>query len=317
MAAGSLLVPVTRRELAAAVARSSAERTPSRRPGSTRAPRHPGPLGGPRRRLGPAPRLRAAPGRLVGHRPAPVAPARRAGPAGLLRPDAPAAAQDARLRPERGGDRERRRHRRRHARVGAAGGRRCRRARLLRAVLRHQPDEPALDGLRRRAALPRGRLRPGLGEPDRPPRGLLLRQPPGRRRRVRADRRPPGRTTVRRPLRLLPGAGRRAGPRSPGADARPDAARRRHRRRRRGSAGRSRWRSSAPASRRWRGSTRSASTDPVAGPSVSARPSAMARILVTREQDVAQDEAENRRQERRPAPRGPARSGSGCRPRPG
>ena len=75
---------------------------------------------------------------------------------------------------------------------------------VLRALLRRQPDEPALDGLRRRAPLPRLRLRPGLGEPDRPLRGVPLRQPAG---------------VVRRSWSSWPPTGPTAGPRSPSASS--------------------------------------------------------------------------------------------------
>ena len=97
MAAGSLLVPFTRRELAA-VGRSVVRPGWRRRAAPTRPWRHlgsRGPLGGPRRRLGPAARLRAAPGRLVDHRLPAAAAARRPRPARLLRPDPPLAPQDA------------------------------------------------------------------------------------------------------------------------------------------------------------------------------------------------------------------------------
>ena len=80
--------------------------------------------------------------------------------------------------------------------------------------------------------------------------GLLLRQPPGRRRRICTDRHAPGRAPVRRALRLLPGAGRRARPRHLELTLRPGH--RPHRRRGAGSVGRSRWRSSDPMSRRSR-----------------------------------------------------------------
>ena len=123
MAAGLLLPPHAAR--AGRAGRSGRPMMAPAAPAGKRRPArcHSGPLGSAGRGLGPPPRLRAAPRRLVAHRRAAVAPPRRACPARLLRSDPPAPAQDPRLRPHRGGDRERRRHRRRHARVAAAAGR--------------------------------------------------------------------------------------------------------------------------------------------------------------------------------------------------
>ena len=129
------------------------------------------------------------------------------------------------------------------------------------------------------------------------------------------DRRAPGRARVRRALRPLPGPRGGARPRdlelSAGlATVLICAGRAR-------SGGRSRWRSAARACPRGRGSTADAPCVPVAGPSVSASPSAMARYSSPVQQHVAEDEPEGRSQERHDRAGDAHDAGSGSRPRRG
>ena len=208
VAAGSLLVPLTRRELAASIVRArSAERT------------------GPALDQSAAPDqplavvvLAAVSGLLpayvlyrVGWSPNAIPPSLlldRSRPVGVLRPETQASAQDAGLRAERRRHRQWHGHRHSHRRdesgssQAALGG--VISFALFFIVNLMNPRWMAFGDVRLSLVF-------GFGlawvSPDRPLRGVLLRQCAGALRRIGAHREPAGRPSLRAPLRCLHGTG--------------------------------------------------------------------------------------------------------------
>ncbi len=187
-----LLVPLTRRELAAAVTRSNDavdESLPTvvERPAPQVARSDSLALA---TLVGRSPGLCVGPRRLVVQCAAATASSGRPDSACVLRSETPSPAEDPRLRADLRRHRKRRTHRPVHQRdrtthAGVAGG-----SHFARPVLHRQPDEPTVDGLRRCAPVPRLWLRPGLGQPDRPLRSIPLCQSAGARGRRGPHRMP-------------------------------------------------------------------------------------------------------------------------------